>query len=236
MRKLKICLFIVLSALTISPAFAQLSPDKKGQRIKASYSIVSGRAPSAGELDFWMKQPDLSLRDLVARHTAYAATEPSFKRDLIIKSYRHALGRQPSEGEIAYWAPGADTYNNLMRNHISWLQGNPGEYEKVIKASYVTAMGRDPNADELAWWKKQNVYSYAVLVHCHKDYISRNRTGAFNMVSNLVSGVMNAYPISSDIAQEVQSVMGLVGGTPVLAQGAAGLQTMLGAILPNFSL
>ncbi|MEJ7611875.1 MAG: hypothetical protein WKF88_11925 [Ferruginibacter sp.] len=124
-----------------------------------------------------------------------------------------------------------------MKNHISWLRGNPGEYEKVIKASYVnSSIRREPNLAEIDFWKKQNIYSYAVLVQCHNDYVSRNKGGSFNTISSTVSSVMNAVQISAPVAMEIQNLLGLVGGTEVLAQGATGIKSMLGPLLPFFNL
>ncbi|MEJ7611876.1 MAG: hypothetical protein WKF88_11930 [Ferruginibacter sp.] len=83
MRKLKIYFITLIGILCISPVFAQLSADQKVQRIKASYAIVSGREPAAGEVEHWKKQADLTVQQLVGYHTQYASKEPSFKRDLI---------------------------------------------------------------------------------------------------------------------------------------------------------
>lgn len=237
MKSFKTTIIVFLMMLCGSHSFAQLSAEEKIQRIKASYAIVSGREPLAGEVEHWKKQVDLTVQQLVDYHLQYSAKEQSFKRDIITRSYNHALGRPPIEDEIKYWSQGNNTYNTLMKNHINWLKANPAEYEKVIIRSYDKVFGAantPTRAAEVAWWKKQNVYSYAVLVQCHNDYIARNKKGGATTISTAVSSIMNAIPLNNMVAREVRNLMELVSTNPVLAQGANGIQSALGDILLFF--
>lgn len=237
MKKVNIIILVTLTMFASIQSFAQLSAEQKLQRINASYSIVSGRQPAAGEIEHWKKQADLTVQQLVDHHLQYSGKEQSFKTDIINRSYLHALGRPATGDEIKYWSQGINSYNTLMKNHVTWLQSNPAEYEKVIIRSYDKVFGASNSptrAAEVAWWKKQNVYSYVILVQCHNDYISRNKKGGGTTISSTVSSIMTALPLNNIVAREVRSLMELASTNPVLAQGANGIQSMLGDFLPFF--
>lgn len=207
---------------------AQLSAQEKRERVQASYMIVSGRAPKQGELDYWTKQADLTISQLVDYHKQYIGKDATFHRELIIKSYIDALGRRPSDEEIKYWIAGVDTYTDLMKKHIQWLTGNPAEYEKTIKRSYKYVLNRLPNADELTWWKAQGTYSFIALCGCHADWARRNNQGAKNTFSSLASAIVQMVPLGDKVAGEVKSFTNIPIIGNIFSIGAEKIKTSVG--------
>ncbi len=62
MKKVNVIILFMLTMFASTHIFAQLSPEEKIQRIKASYAIVSGREPVTGEVEHWKKQADLTVQ------------------------------------------------------------------------------------------------------------------------------------------------------------------------------
>lgn len=219
----------LISLLGLITANAQLSAQEKKERIQASYMIVTGRQPAQGELDYWSKQPDQTIGQLVELHKQYIPRDQNFHRNLIIKSYIDALGRKPSEDEIKYWMTGVDTYTDLVKKHIQWLTGNPAEYEKTIKRSYKWVLMRLPNNDELNWWKQQGVYSFIALCGCHSDWARRNNIGDRNTLTSLSNNILQVIPFGSKVAGEAKNFLGIPIIGNILSYGAEKIKTSIGS-------
>jgi hypothetical protein len=213
-------LLLLMGIFGFVAANAQLSAQEKKERIQASYMIVTGRSPNQGELDYWSKQADQTIPQLVALHQQYIPKDQTFHRNLIIRSYIDAMGRRPSEDEIKYWMGGVDTYTSLVQKHVLWLTGNPAEYEKTIKRSYKYVLGRLPNTDELSWWKQQGTYSFIALCGCHSDWARRNNIGDRNTFTSMTNGILQLLPLGNRVAGEAKTFMNIPLVGNILSFGA----------------
>lgn len=244
MSKIKLCLTIVLMAVTTSPIYAQaLTPDQKKQRIAASYRIVTGRQPLPGETTHWLNQADLTVQQLVDYHMQYAGKEPSFKKQIIELSYKHGLGRAPSSDgkETAWWmSQVVQTYQQMMKNHINWLDQNKAKtnvYKDVINLAYQKVYGRPATEAEKTAWNNKSTASYAMLVSALKDYAAKGNQGVLGQITNIANSFMTAIPLTDN--PTIQQVINILGNTPqgkVLAEGTGSITSTIGTLLPFFNL
>ena len=227
MRKITALMLIGAAILSASFTKASAQTDQE-QRIHASYMLALGRDASAGDVDYYKKQGNLTLSQLILRHQQYLSQDVTTHNITIDRSYQDALGRHATNDELANWRRGNDTYTTLMKNHVSWLQGNPAQYENVIKNSYQYVFGRQPSAGEIAYWKGQGVVSYLMLVAFHQNWKRANpakpqESGNTVNFQNLPS--ISTFALSASIATEARNATGLVasGGGNLVASGGGNL-------------
>ncbi len=248
MKKLKICLLLLITVMS-SEIFAQaLTADQKKQRIVASYRIAIGRQPVQGEIDHWLKQADLSVQQLVDYHMQYATTEATFKKEIIERSYRHGLGRNPSttapagqkDSEVSWWMKQINqTYQQMMKNHVNYLEQNKNTaaYVDVINAAYIKIYGRGASGTEQSNWQGKPATSYAMMVSALKDHATKGGRAVLGEITNMSNTFMSAFPITDNTT--FQQITGILGNTPagkVLAEGTGSITSTIGAILPFFKL
>ena len=214
---------IIFISTSFKNAFAQTDQE---QRIHAAYILSFGRDASGGEVDYWKKQGNLTIGQLINKNQQYLLKDITTHNTTIDRAYQDALGRNATQSELAYWKKGNDTYFTLVTKHINWLKGNPAEYEKVIKNSYQYVFGRQPNSGEINFWKGQGVVSYLLLVGYHQDWKRKNpakpmESGNTVDLKNFPNIITTS--LSVNLANEAKAGLVASGGGNLVASGGGNL-------------
>lgn len=209
--RLTLIVLIASVALSATTAFAQSTAQT--ERIKASFVLALGRAPSAAEIAAMEKQGALTISELVARHRQQLQNDVALQRSMTIKAWKDAFGREPAESEIARSLTGNRTYTELMGGHIQWLAEDPVEYEKVMERGYRLVIRRGVYPGEIAYWKKRDTLPFALLVGCIEDWGRRNAPGLMETTGTATISVNSNYletiKLSPLIAAEARAAVGL---------------------------
>lgn len=167
-------IFISLILLTFLAPLLIQAQDKaqiKKERIQASYLLAFGRLPLPAELDWWNKQNDFTVAQLVDAHRNYMnKLSPGSKDDVIKKTYFIAFGRDPQNvqpGEVTHWKNRSEIFWEMLPLHVRWLndnlKGRPDLYHDVIKAAYTKLFEKAATPAEVGKWNTQ-VRSFAELI------------------------------------------------------------------------
>lgn len=174
MTRLILSVITIFSFTVLMPpsAYAQTNPQLKKERIQASYLLAIGRLPTTGELDWWSKQNDYTVAQLVETHRTYMnRTSPGSKDEIIKKSYFIAFGRDAhtvQPGEVNHWKGRSEVFWETFPYHVRFLSDNlrvrPDIYEDVIKNGYLKLFNKTASTAEINKWKGQPVKSFAELI------------------------------------------------------------------------
>ena len=151
MKKASIGLVLLISAFLFTPG--QLKAQNKAKDIDQSYIGAFGEKPTAAEMDYWMKQPDMPVLKRLDAHRAYMKANPSAGEKAINKSYMYDFGRLPSRAEIDYWLPQNQLFLELTQKHLAYLQSNNKEWMETVARAYIfITNGKRPAAADLNTW------------------------------------------------------------------------------------
>ncbi len=178
-------------------------------------------------------------------HTAQASLEPEVTFKQAIASLRKHLADTPAErSAVAQRAamfvygtkrevPEDEATSRLfaeqVATHLEMLADDSEAYEQVLQRAYRHVVGRDVYAEEIAYWDNYAALPYALLVGCIEDWARRNQPGLMNTAGTPTVSVncelLVTTRLSPAFAQSVATWLGLPASTPVLAPGAAELQS-----------
>ncbi len=227
MKKISIAAIIcILILCTSSSIFAQAQLSEQEQRIQSSYITAFNRNASAGEVNYWKTQGNLSIPQLLARHKDYIKNNPGLWDGILNVSYTDAFGRPITDGEKNFHKQYPRTYFEIVNSHMEYLTKNPSLYDEVITRSYSRALGRNPTNDELKYWRGQPKTSFIWLFRAHTEWAATQRRSNVAATSGsprvIVSpAVLNQLKsaVAGLVAAGGGNLIGLDGSTLVAAGG-----------------
>lgn len=210
--------FALLAFTLLVPVLSAANPSPE---MKAALAVGLGTPTAPATLD-----SEASFDQAIMDLSEYLADTPAAR---VAVAQRAAAFVHGTTSDIDEASANDDLFATQVAAQLGALAEDSAAYQQVLQRAYRYVVGRDVYEEEIAYWDNYATLPYALLVGCIEDWARRNQPGLMNTAGTPTVSVNCELLVTTRLdpafAEHVAKWLELPAATPVLAPGAAELQS-----------